>query len=154
MSGTIVGGEILNFSSLEKKLVKAFSDWATEDINGEGGYFAEQFKTAKWDYPAVTNRKSGPPPVGSPRDIYDLGNLYESGNQSFDVMIDAKGASASWKWDATNDSGGAYAWYVHEGLSTNLRARQWTDVFQSAMLFDASDLKKSLLRRIKQATFK
>lgn len=150
MSAFVVGATVLNAQVLERKIESAFRKWVTEDINGNGGYFAGQFRTSKWNYPGVTNRKSGPPPVGSPRDIYDLGKLYESGNQSFAVNVTLKGPVASWNWDATNDSGRAYAWYVHEGLSTNLEPRQWTDVFQSATLFSASPLKTELLLRIKQ----
>ena len=75
----------------------------------------EQFLTNKWQYPPpATKRKSGEI-AGNPRDIYDLGKLYESGKRSFSVTRDASEIQASWHWDAKNLSGEEYAWFVHEG---------------------------------------
>lgn len=148
MSGIVIGGRLLNPKSLEDKLENAFKKWADDDV--DGAYFEDQFKDDKWEYPGITERKSGQVVGPEPRDIYDLGTLYRSGKDSFTLRRSGSRAEASWNWDATNDSGGAYAWYVHEGLSTNLEPRQWTDVFQSAILFDASAVKKALLLRIKE----
>lgn len=149
MSLLIIGGKLVNPESLEHKLLQAFETWAREDI--DDGYFEDQFKSEKWEYDWVTERKNGTTVGPGPRDIYDLGHLYESGKQNFDVSIGGVGAVASWKWDATNSTGNAYAWYVHEGLSTNLAPRQWTDVFQSRSLFEGSVVHKALTLRIKQA---
>lgn len=43
----------------------------------------ELIKDPVWDYDRVTHRRSGQV-VGSPRDIYDLGNLYEQQELSFE----------------------------------------------------------------------
>lgn len=146
MSGVIVGGNIINARLLEQKLAQAFETWAKEDV--DDGYFEDQFKDDKWNYPGYTRRKSGEN-AGTVRNIYDLGELYQSGKDSFKITQGANDITASWNWDAKNDSGRGYAWYVHEGLSTNLEPRQWTDVFQERNLFDGSGVNKALRSRIR-----
>jgi hypothetical protein len=75
-----------------------------------------------------TQRRENGDTVGSPRDIYDLGNLYDSGVNSYKYQSSATGASANWHWDAKNRSGEEYAWYVHEGKGTNYPyPRRFTD---------------------------
>lgn len=148
MSGVIVGGSIINAKILEQKLAQAFKTWAEKDL--DDGYFEDQFKDDKWSYPGYTRRKSGEN-AGTVRNIYDLGELYRSGKESFKITQGANDITASWNWDAKNDSGNAYAWYVHEGLSTNLEPRQWTDAFQQRDLFDGSVVSKALRSRIRSA---
>ena len=148
MSATIVGGSFNNPERLVQKLEKAFETWAEEDL--DDGYFEDQFKDEKWDYPGETRRKNGEV-VESPRDIFDLGSLYRSGKDSFRIMQGSNDITASWNWNARNDSGRAYAWYVHEGLSTNLEPRQWTDVFQEQSLFNGSVVSRALRSRVRTA---
>ena len=149
MSGTIVGGEFINPEALVKKLSKAFETWSRFDVND---HFRNEFLEKKWRYDGETIRKNGDPnPVGSPRDIFDLGELYKSGRDSFSITQGGMDVTASWNWDAKNDSGRGYAWYVHEGLSTNLTPRQWTDTFQQQDLFDSSQVSKDLKMRIRTA---
>jgi len=154
MSGTIVGGSFLGGGSLEKKLVKAFEDWTRLDVND---HFHDEFTEDKWDYPTSaarpgiyyrTKRKSGQI-VDSPRDIFDLGDLYRSGRDGFTITQGGTDITASWDWDAKNSSGSGYAWYVHEGLSTNRAPRRWTDVFQQRDLFISSNVSKALRSRIR-----
>jgi hypothetical protein len=147
MSATIVGGAIVNAKSLEAKLVKAFETWTRFDVND---YFRDQFLEEKWPYDGETERKNGET-VSSPRDIFDLGELYRSGRDSFSISQGGIDITASWDWDAKNDSGRGYAWYVHEGLSTNLSPRQWTDVFQQRDLFAGSNVSRQLKGRIRTA---
>lgn len=147
MSGSIVGGTIINAKSLEDKLVKAFETWSRFDVND---YFRSQFLEDKWPYDGETERKSGEV-VTSPRNIFDLGDLYRSGRDSFSITQGGIDITASWNWDAKNSSGRGYAWYVHEGLSTNLAPRQWTDVFQQQDLFDGSQVSKELKMRMRTA---
>jgi hypothetical protein len=147
MSGTIVGGTILNASVLEQKLVKAFETWARFDVND---YFRDQFLEDKWSYEGETERKSGEV-VGSPRNIFDLGELYRSGRDGFAITQGGVDITATWNWDAKSDSGRGYAWYVHEGLSTNLSPRRWTDIFQQQALFNNSQVSKELKMRIRAA---
>jgi hypothetical protein len=147
MSGTIVGGTILNSKLLETKLAKAFEIWAQFDAND---YFRSQFIEDKWSYPGETERKSGEL-ARDPRNIFDLGDLYRSGRDSFKITQGSMDVTASWDWDAKNSSGRGYAWYVHEGLSTNLAPRQWTDVFQQQDLFSQSSVSKELRSRIRAA---
>lgn len=147
MSAIVIGGTLLNGGQLEQKLVKAFETWARFDVND---YFRDQFLEDKWQYEGETERKSGEV-VNSPRNIFDLGDLYRSGRDSFDLTKGGTGASASWNWDAKNSSGRGYAWYVHEGLSTNLSPRQWTDAFQQRDLFEKSRVSKELKSRIRAA---
>jgi hypothetical protein len=147
MSATIVGGEFINPQRLEQKLVKAFETWTRFDVND---YFRDQFLEDKWPYDGETVRKNGET-VTSPRNIFDLGELYRSGRDSFSITQDGKDITASWDWDAKNSSGRGYAWYVHEGLGTNLSPRQWTDVFQQNDLFNGSNASKALRSRVRTA---
>jgi hypothetical protein len=147
MSGIIVGGTILNSKLLEVKLAKAFEMWAQFDAND---YFRSQFIEDKWSYPGETERKSGEV-ARDPRNIFDLGDLYRSGRDSFKITQGSMDVTASWDWDAKNSSGRGYAWYVHEGLSTNLAPRQWTDIFQQQDLFSQSSVSKELRSRIRAA---
>jgi len=147
MTGTVVGGELINPGNIENKLIKAFETWTRFDVND---YFRNQFLEDKWNYDGETERKSGEV-VTSPRNIFDLGDLYRSGRDSFSISQGGVDVTASWDWDAKNSSGRGYAWYVHEGLSTNLSPRQWTDVFQQKDLFDSSQVSKDLKMRIRTA---
>jgi hypothetical protein len=125
--------KIINQQLIEQALVAAFEDWASEDINNT--HWNEQFRDAsRWPYEGETLRKNKQQ-VSSPRDIYDLGKLYESGVQSFRLLKTAQGPEAKWHWNATNSSGGEYAWYVHEGLGTNVTARPFTDDISIASSF-------------------
>lgn len=146
MSGVIVGGTIINAAALEAKLTKAFETWSRFDIND---YFRGQFLEPKWDYPGETKRKNGELVGPEPRDIYDLGDLYKSGRDSFKIEPGKMDVTASWNWDAKNKSGDSYAWYVHEGYSTNLEPRQWTDIFQQRDLFESSNVSRALSSRIR-----
>lgn len=147
MSGTIVGGEFINPDQIINKLTKAFETWARFDVND---HFRNEFLEGKWPYEGETKRKNGQT-VGSPRDIFDLGDLYRSGRDSFSITQGGVDITASWDWNAKNSSGRGYAWYVHEGLGTNLAPRQWTDVFQEKNLFGSSQLSKDLKMRIRTA---
>ena len=150
MSGTIVGGELINPGNIENKLIKAFETWTRFDVND---YFRDQVLEDRWNYDGETKRKSGEVAT-SPRNIFDLGDLYRSGRDSFSISQGGVDITASWDWDAKNSSGRGYAWYVHEGLSTNLSPRQWTDVFQQRDLFGSSQVSKDLKMRIRTALSK
>lgn len=144
----IVSARIVNPQAIEQALLKAFESWAEEDINGE--YMATQFlDPGQWPYDAPiegTERKSGEV-VYSPRNIYDLGSLYRSGRDSFQVV----NGQASWTWDAVNEQGGAYAWYVHEGLGTNTTPRPWTDDLTIPSKFESGYEKRQLIAKINAA---
>lgn len=126
-----IAAKLLNSKTIENAILKAFGEWATEDINKV--HWKEQFTEIKWDYKAkkeTTRRENPSAPVrdaGDPRDIYDFGNLYESGKESFSLIITSTIAEASWHWNAKNRSGREYAMYVHEGTGTNTTARRFTD---------------------------
>jgi hypothetical protein len=148
MSATIVGGSFNNPERLVQKLEKAFETWTRFDVND---YFRDQFLEDKWDYDGETRRKSGEFVGPEPRNIFDLGDLYRSGRDGFKIEQGGVDVTASWNWDAKNSSGRGYAWYVHEGLSTNLEPRQWTDIFQQRDLFASSNVSKELRSRIRAA---
>lgn len=148
MSAIIVGGSFNDPERLVQKLEKAFETWARFDVND---YFRSQFLEDKWDYDGETRRKSGEFVGPEPRNIFDLGDLYRSGRDGFKIEQGGVDVTASWNWDAKNSSGRGYAWYVHEGLSTNLEPRQWTDIFQQRDLFASSNVSKELKSRIRAA---
>jgi len=149
--GVIVGGKFINPDAFTKRLTTAFAIWANDDINDS--YWDDFFKDDRWSYPGETRRKNGGV-VSSPRDIYDLGNLYDSGRESFTLNLAGNSPKASWNWNATNESGRAYAWYVHEGLGTNLAPRPWTDAFQVPAKFERGVAMRSLKNRIREAFMK
>lgn len=144
----IVSAEFPNKRGIEAALLKAFQEWAEQDVDDE--YMSMQFlDNGRWQYDAPaegTERKNGEV-VYSPRNIYDLGDLYRSGKESFAI----KGNVASWNWDAVNGQGGAYAWYVHEGMGTNTTPRPWTDDISIPSRFEAGYVKRQLLNRITTA---
>jgi len=128
-----ISAKIINQQLIEQALVAAFEDWASEDINKT--HWDQQFKdSSRWRYEGETTRRNRQV-VTSPRDIYDLGSLYESGVESFRLIKNAKGPEAKWHWNAINSSGNEYAWYVHEGLGTNATARPFTDDVSIASSF-------------------
>jgi hypothetical protein len=152
MSGIIVGGSFKNPNDLVAMLAKAFENWVTEDIQKD--YWQEQFRDMdRWAYGRETRRKNGDLIGEGRRDIYDLGALYESGLDNFNVNLGSSSIVASWTWDATNPKNGYhYAVDVHEGLGTSAGfPRQWTDELASPALFETSDVRLALKRRIKFA---
>jgi hypothetical protein len=132
----IVGAKLINPESIENALVQAFETWVKEDINKK--HWDEQFKNmSKWDYDLgdkPTVRKNGDV-VDSPRDIYDLGLLYQSGIDSSVVENTGTMVTANWHWDAKNTSKKEYAIYVHEGRGSNTTARPFTDDISVASSF-------------------
>ena len=132
----IVGAKLINPESIENALVQAFETWVKEDINKK--HWDEQFKNmSKWDYDLgdkPTVRKNGEV-VDSPRDIYDLGLLYQSGIDSSVIENTGAMVTANWHWDAKNTSKKEYAIYVHEGRGSNTTARPFTDDISVASSF-------------------
>lgn len=120
-----IDAKIIGLEKLERAMLEAFAEWTKEDVNE--AHWSDQFKEmGRWQYPNDTRRKNGEV-VESPRDIYDLGALYDSGVQSYKITVGKSKAEANWHWNATNSSGQEYAWYVHEGRGTNVKAREFTD---------------------------
>lgn len=148
----IVGAKIVNSHVIENALIAAFETWAKEDINE--AHWDDQFKDMSlWKYDNETRRKNGEV-VDTPRDIYDLGNLYESGIKSFYTEKGGNAVTAYWHWDATNQSGGEYAIYVHEGLGTNVEARPFTDDIAFAPTFFMKAPGRAFKLQVKQALAK
>jgi hypothetical protein len=130
----LVGGKVL-----EQAIVKAFKQWAETDIDED--HWDAQFRDMdRWDWPNETKRRSGAI-VDSPRDIYDLGDLYRS--KKFSLTTQGDRAEASWYWDATNSSGVEYAWYVHEGTRF-MDGRPFTDDISIASSFWRKEPGKAL----------
>ena len=148
MSLRVIGASLHNEDELVRQLGDVFADWVIDDVNGD--YMDEQFLDKdRWPYPPpATERKNGET-VGNPRDIYDLGTLYDSGKRSFGIQVTRNSVEASWHWDAKNSSGEEYAWFVHEGEGPYSRApRPWTDELAVPYLFEGSDVKRKLERSI------
>ena len=85
-------------------------DWADKE-------FDKEMLTPKWDWDTETPRKNGRT-VNTPRDIYDLGILFDSKRR------EQTGTTCTFTW-ATD-----YADYVHDGYSlkngVQKPARPWT----------------------------
>ena len=112
---------LINPRSIEAALVKAFEDWADEDVNDN--FFSEQFISRQWSYPGPETIRKARGPAGDPRDIYDTGALFKSGQESFTLQGGVNGVEANWHWDAKNSSGQEYAFYVHEGKGPHSRSQ-------------------------------
>lgn len=140
----IIGGE-----QIEKALLEAFERWTKADINYT--FWSDQFKDEKWDHSPLTIRANGSQ-AESPRDIYDLGELYRSGIKSYRYESSSDSATASWYWDAKNRSGEEYAWYVHEGLGTNEPyERRFTDDVSDMAFSFRLPIGRALLSRVSVA---
>ncbi len=139
---------IINQKLIEQALLDAFDKWAEEDINN--AHWDDQFQDmSKWQWDGETRRKNGET-VLSPRDIYDLGELYQSGVDSFKLNRTPNGTEANWHWNATNSSGEEYAWYVHEGTN-KMQGRPFTDDISVAPAFFRKAPGKALLRQVQQS---
>lgn len=150
MAAIITGGNLVNPEDIVNKLAKAFETWTRFDVND---HFRDEFLDEKWDYGRDTKRKNGTFIPAGQRDIYDLGELYKSGRDSFDISLSPSNAEASWNWDATNSSGQPYARYVHDALrGTSVPyARPWTQDIAIPSRFEQSMIKQHLLARIRTA---
>tara|TARA_R110000868_G_scaffold271158_1_gene530623 strand:+ start:258 stop:713 length:456 start_codon:yes stop_codon:yes gene_type:complete len=144
-----VKATLRNQQVIADSLIKAFALWASEDINES--HWDDQFKNMSlWDYDNETRRKNGEV-VSSPRDIYDLGKLYQSGVDSFALQSGGGLITAKWHWDAKNASGREYAGYVHDGTGTNRTARPFTDDISIASSFFLKAPGMAFRLRIKEA---
>jgi len=129
----VIAARLINQNIIEQALIQAFKTWADQDINQ--AHWSDQFNESKWKHSPLTRRENGET-VGTPRDIYDLGALYQSGVDSFKLTQSSNLVEASWHWNAKNRSGQEYAWYVHEGEGTNdPYARKFTDDISIASSF-------------------
>jgi hypothetical protein len=152
MAGIIVGAKVYGVKLLEAQLVQAFETWVKEDIDDK--YWEAQFlDMSKWKYGRKTKRENRDT-VNSPRDIYDLGTLYESGKNS-SINLDSNAVTASWDWDAEGDSGYKYARDVHEGEGTSAGwPRKWTDELYFPQKFAGSSVRLALMHRLNAAFIK
>lgn len=144
----IISAKIVNAKAIEQALLNAFEQWAENDINDK--HWKYQFQERKWDYDGVTIRKNGEIVGPEPRNIYDLGALYESGVKSYKFASDSGGAEASWHWDATNKSGKEYASAVHYGTRF-MDGRPFTDDISLPSSFFLKQPGKDLLSRVQTA---
>lgn len=143
----IAGARIINRRLIEAAVVQAFETWAEEDVNDK--FFSEQFINRQWPYPGPETIRKARPPAGDPRDIYDTGALFKSGQESLAIRKGINDASAEWHWDAKNSNGEEYAFYVHEGKGPHSRVpRQWTDDLVIPARFEQSEAKSDLGARI------
>jgi hypothetical protein len=138
---------ITNQKAIEAALVKAFKTWAEEDVNDK--FFSEQFIDRQWPYPGPITIRKEAALASDPRNIYDTGSLFKSGQDSFTTPSGVDRLSAEWHWDAKNASGQEYAFYVHEGKGPHSRVpRKWTDDLVIPSLFEVSEAKADLHVRI------
>jgi hypothetical protein len=145
----VISAKIIGLKQIEQALRDAFEDWTRDDINDR--LWEKEFKRADWEYDGMTTRENPAAFIkeaGMLRDIYDYGNLMQSGIESYKYEFSTNGASANWHWDAKNRSGREYAYYVHEGEYTNQTARPFTDRVSDAKFSFMSDIGLSLLDRV------
>ncbi len=110
------------------QFLKAFENELKEILQGElsrevsndiDTYFLEK----KWLWNGnLTKRKNGET-VGSPRDIFDLGDLYFSERESFSFIGNEYQMTRTWGGEGTDAD---HAVYVHDGTAKT-EARRWTD---------------------------
>jgi hypothetical protein len=90
----VTGARIIGGDDFERALVKAFEEWTREDVNDK--FWKAQFIDRKWKYDGVTVRKNRDTVGPEPRNIYDLGYLYESTSYSYASSTET--AEAKWNW--------------------------------------------------------
>jgi hypothetical protein len=99
------------------RVFKKAMDWAEED-------FRREIEEIKWTWPRETKRRNNTPPVGSPRDIVDLGGLRDSQKRE-----DVEENITIFTW--TGGEGKSYALEVHDGYTSKggnrMPARPFTD---------------------------
>ena len=142
----VTGARIIGGDDIERALVKAFEEWTREDVNDK--FWKAQFIDRKWKYDGVTVRKNRDTVGPEPRDIYDLGYLYESTSYSYASSTET--AEAKWRWDATNASGDEYANYVHEGTRF-MPGRPFTDDVSDMAFSFRKPIGKALVSRVQAA---
>lgn len=141
---------IIGAQQIEQALLNAFEQWTEQDINGQ--FWESEFRRTDWPYnreekTARENPSAFITEAGNPRDIYDYGNLMESGIKNYDFQSSSDGAIASWYWDAKNDKGDEYASYVHEGTK-RMPGRPFTDRISDAKFSLRLPVGKALLSRV------
>lgn len=144
----IISAKLIGQKIIEQALINAFELWASEDIND--AHWRDQFTEEKWKYFGITKRRNGETVGPNPRDIYDLGLLYESGVNSYKFETGTNGATARWHWDAKNANGVEYASYVHDGTRF-MDDRPFTDDIAIAASFFRKGPGKALQLRTAQA---
>jgi hypothetical protein len=133
--------QLVNGKAIENALVKAFEDWAREDVND--AHWDDQFRDMdQWDWPNETVRRNRQV-VDSPRDIYDLGDLYKSGVESFMLTTTRNAATASWQWNE-------YGYYVHYGTRF-MPGREFTSDISIAASFLRKPVGKAFMLRLHEA---
>ena len=149
-----INARITGAKQIEQALINAFEDWTKDDINGK--FWEKEFKRVDWKYDGTTTRENPAAFIKEARelrDIYDYGELMNSGIESYSYQSSPQGASANWHWDAKNRSGEEYAHYVHEGEGTNRSARGFTDRVSDAKFsfMDADGIGADLEIRVQAA---
>ena len=141
----VANARIIGGAAIEQALINAFEIWTREDVDKK--HWDEQFGNMnRWEWPSgnETKRKNTEV-VRSPRDIYDLGLLYEQRNYKYEKGRDS--ATAHWYWNATNSKGTEYASYVHNGTKT-MDGRAFTDDISIPSSFFLKQPGKDLLARV------
>jgi len=148
----IAGARIIGAKQIEQALLQAFEQWTKEDINNR--FWESEFRRTDWPYESTnegpTIRKNPTAFIkeaGNPRDIYDYGDLMESGIKSYKYESSTYGGVARWHWDATNNKGDEYAFYVHEG-TRRTDGRPFTDRISDAKFSFRLPVGKALLSRV------
>ncbi|MEH2033380.1 MAG: hypothetical protein V7K67_27795 [Nostoc sp.] len=105
----------IDLNKLDSVINRAFD--VVVEVQGEA--FQNALLSDIWEWPRETFRQNKDL-VGSPRDIYDTGELYDS------LVISRTANAAEYTWEAD------YAAIVHDGATTKngteLPARPWTHV--------------------------
>ena len=150
INARLIGGE-----NIEKALLNAFEKWTKEDINEK--FWETQFRRKDWPYESTNegltireNPSAFIPEAGSLRDIYDYGDLMQSGIKSYKYESSSDSGTAHWHWDATNSTGNEYAAYVHNGTRL-MSGRPFTDRISDAKFSFRLPIGKALLDRMRLA---
>jgi hypothetical protein len=142
----VAGARFSGGEGIERALIKAFEQWTKEDIDDK--FWKAQFIDRRWRYDGVTIRKNKDTVGPDPRDIYDLGLLYESTSYSYSSSSEA--AEAQWNWGATNSSGDEYASYVHDGTKF-MPGRPFTNDVSDVAFSFRRPIGRALLSRVQTA---
>jgi hypothetical protein len=125
-----ISNRLVNLEGAFGRVFERAMDWAGED-------FRREIESVRWDWPNETIRSNGQP-VGSPRNIVDIGGLRDSQRRENQTDI-----TTDFVW--TGGDSKAYALEVHDGYTSKGGSKMPARAFTDDTLFRLNDIVESLI---------
>ena len=125
-----ISNRLVNLEGAFGRVFERAMDWADED-------FRREIESVRWNWPNETIRSNGQP-VGSPRDIVDIGGLRDSQRRENQTDI-----TTDFVW--TGGGSKAYALEVHDGYTSKGGSKMPARAFTEDTVFRLNDIVESLI---------